>query len=161
MILKHFVKEKYTHLLFEITLLIKGFGAGLEIIAGFFVLFITKDVIHSAIVFITQGEVTEDPHDFFVHYLRSLSDHFSVNSQMFVFLYLVSHGVIKLVLIISLYKKKLWAYPASLIIFGLFIVYQLYRYTFTHSLWLIVFTLLDMLVVWLVWKEYKNNLLFS
>ena len=40
-------------------------------------------------------------------------------------------------------------------IFGLFIVYQLYRLSLTHSLWLLVITAVDVLVIGLTWHEYR------
>lgn len=40
--------------------------------------------------------------------------------------------------------------------FSLFIVYQLYRYTFTHSLLLILITILDVFVIALTLLEYRR-----
>jgi uncharacterized membrane protein len=37
----------------------------------------------------------------------------------------------------------------------LFVVYQIYRYSFTHAIWLLLITLLDIIVIWLTWREYK------
>jgi uncharacterized membrane protein len=67
----------------------------------------------------------------------------------------VSHGVVKLALVVGLLRNKLWAYPASLIALGLFIVYQLYRYSYTHGIGLIVLTAFDVFVMWLIWHEYR------
>ncbi|WP_337128019.1 DUF2127 domain-containing protein [Mesorhizobium sp. Cs1321R2N1] len=58
-------------------------------------------------------------------------------------------------LVAALLKRRLWAYPASLAALLLFIIYQLYRFSYTHSAGLIVLTLFDLLVVWLVWHEYR------
>ena len=41
------------------------------------------------------------------------------------------------------------------VVFGLFIVYQLYRFTFTHSMWLVLVTAIDVIVIALTWHEYK------
>jgi len=49
----------------------------------------------------------------------------------------------------------MWAYPASLAALGLFIVYQLYRFTDTHGIGLIVLTIFDLVVMVLIWQEYK------
>src|SRR6266849_2241844 len=40
--------------------------------------------------------------------------------------------------------------------FGLFAAHQLYRYTFSHSLYLILLTILDAVVIWLTWLEYTQ-----
>lgn len=59
----------------------------------------------------------------------------------------MSHGVVKLWLIIGLLRQKLWYYPLAAAVFGLFIVYQLYRYSFTNSLWLLVLGAVDVAVI--------------
>jgi uncharacterized membrane protein len=43
----------------------------------------------------------------------------------------------------------------SLVVFAAFIVYQLYRFTFTHSAFLIVLTVFDLIVMALVWHEWR------
>ena len=63
--------------------------------------------------------------------------------------------MVKLALVIGLLKGKLWSYPASLIVLGLFIVYQLYRFSYTHGAGLIVLTILDVVVMGLIWHEYR------
>jgi uncharacterized membrane protein len=67
----------------------------------------------------------------------------------------MSHGIVKLLLVVELLRNKLWSYPASLIVLGLFIVYQLYRYSYTHGAGLIVLTIFDILVMTLIWHEYR------
>jgi uncharacterized membrane protein len=37
-----------------------------------------------------------------------------------------------------------------------FIAYQMYRFLFTHSLWLIALTVLDLIVAFLIWREYQE-----
>ncbi len=37
----------------------------------------------------------------------------------------------------------------------MFIAYQMYRFSYTHSIGLLVLTVFDLFVVWLVWKEYR------
>jgi uncharacterized membrane protein len=54
-----------------------------------------------------------------------------------------------------LIRNKLWAYPASLLVLGLFSAYQLYRFSYTHSVGLIVLTVFDVIVMELIWHEYR------
>ncbi len=149
------IKNKYIDFSFEIGIVVKGVFAIFETIGSFVVLFITPHFIRRAVAVFTREELTEDPTDFISHYLLQLANSFSVKAQMFAFIYLFVHGVIKLFLIGALLKKKLWAYPASIIVFTLFILYQIYRYFHTYSVWLIVLTVFDVIVVWLIWREYK------
>ncbi|WP_337142528.1 DUF2127 domain-containing protein [Mesorhizobium sp. Cs1299R1N1] len=85
----------------------------------------------------------------------TMASHFSVSTQHFYAFYLLSHGLVQIALVAALLKRRLWAYPASLAALLLFIIYQLYRFSYTHSAGLIVLTLFDLLVVWLVWHEYR------
>ena len=78
-----------------------------------------------------------------------------MSTRNFTAVYLLSHGVIKLGLIIGLLRERLGSYPVATAIFGLFIVYQLFRFSLTHSLWLVVITAVDVLVIGLTWHEYR------
>ena len=80
---------------------------------------------------------------------------FSVAQHDFFAFYLLSHGVVKLILVYGLLKEKLWAYPASFVVFGAFIVYQLYRYSFTHEVSLIGLSIFDLFVIALAVHEYR------
>ena len=148
-------EEKEIFYLFEGSIILKGIHAAIEIILGFFILFISQNFITQTILKISSGELSEDPKDFISNYLIHASQNFSISSKHFIAFYLLSHGVIKGILVFNLLKKKLWAYPASIVVFSLFMVYQIIRYTYTHSIWLLIFTVFDVLVIWLVWHEYK------
>lgn len=149
------ISEKNIHRTFEISIILKGVHAIFEIIGGVLVFFTSKAYLLSTIALITAEETGEDPKDFIVHYLVKTANEFSVSTQHFVSLYLLSHGVIKLVLVIGLLKEKMWAYPASIAVFSFFIIYQIQRYTTTHSFWLLLLTLLDAFIIFLTWHEYK------
>jgi uncharacterized membrane protein len=62
----------------------------------------------------------------------------------------------KLFIVAVLLKGKIWAYHSGIIFFFIFIVYQLHRYTFTHSIWLLVLTVFDMAVIYFTWEEYRK-----
>ena len=77
--------------------------------------------------------------------------------KLFISLYLLSHGIVKLGLIIALWKEKRWAYPLAIVVFGGFIVYQIYKYAIQPSLVLLVLTDLDMAVIILTWLEWRHR----
>jgi len=147
---------KNIHLVFLVSIVLKALNAVLEIVGGILIFVASQEVIIKIILFMTQEEISEDPQDIIANYLINSAGHFSISAQHFIAFYLLSHGLIKLGVIIGLLKNKLWAYPASIIIFGLFIFYQTYRYFNTYSPWLLVLTVFDLIVIWLVWLEYKN-----
>jgi uncharacterized membrane protein len=84
----------------------------------------------------------------------SLAQNFTVSTQRFYAFYLLSHGFIRVFLVVGLLRNKPWAYPVSLVVLGLFIVYQLYRFSYTHGIGLIVLTVFDVIVMGLIWREY-------
>jgi uncharacterized membrane protein len=147
--------EKNIHLLFEVSLWLKGVFALLEVIAGFAAYFVSQQLLLSLVQWVTKDEFAEDPHDLVANYLLHSVQNLSINAQDFAAIYLVAHGVIKLWLIIGLLRRKLWYYPVAMVLFGLFIVYQLYRFTFTHSVWLLLITALDVIVIALTWHEWR------
>ncbi len=155
--MEEFSQEKNIHTIFNISIALKGIHAVIEIIGGVAAILITKTSYTALIFSITQGELSEDPKDFIAHYLLTSAQHFSVDSQHFLAFYLLSHGIIKIILVVGLLKEKLWAYPTSIAVFSLFIIYQLYRFTFTHSIWLLLLTILDVLIILLTWHEYKYH----
>jgi len=154
--MKLFLSKKEIHQIFIIGIILKALNAGAEIIGGFLILIISQEFIIKAVLFLTQEELTEDPKDIVANYLINSAQHFSLSTKHFIAFYLLGHGLIKLGLIIGLLKNKLWSYPLSIIIFGLFIFYQTYRYFYTRSLWLLLLTIFDLVVIWLIWLEYKN-----
>ena len=149
------VTEEYIHFFFDVTLWIKALFALSEIAAGFAAYFISKEFLVGFVQWVTANEFAEDPHDAVATYLMHTVQGISVGAQDFAAIYLLAHGVVKLWLIVGLLRKKLWYYPTAIIVFGLFIVYQLYRYAFTHSALLIILTVLDAIVIGLTWHEYN------
>ncbi|MGE4340824.1 MAG: DUF2127 domain-containing protein [Pigmentiphaga sp.] len=154
--IKKLFDEKNVHVAFEISLTLKGAFALAEIAASIFAYLVTKQFLLDLVRAITWTELTEDPRDLVANYLLHAAQSLSVSSQHFTAFYLLSHGVIKLWLIIGLWQKKLGYYPAAIAVFSLFILYQVYRFSFTHSLSLLLITVLDAVVIGLTWFEYQH-----
>ncbi len=151
-------KEQTLHEFYTASLVIKGLSALIETISGLLVFFISHDYVIRVILSLTDGELSQDPNDFFAHHLYLAAQNFSVGSQMFAAFYLLSHGIIKLILIIALFKNKMWAYPASILFIGFFTLYEMYKFIFTQSLWMLGFTIFDILVLSLIFHEYRRVL---
>lgn len=144
------------HRAFEVGVGLKGLDGALEIIGGLLLLTISPRHVSTLVLQLTQHELSEDPHDLVASYLVTLGKGLTAGGQLFGAAYLLTHGIIKLALVAALLKRRLWAYPAAIGVFGLFAAYQLYRYTITHSLYLILLTILDAIVIWLTWLEYAK-----
>lgn len=144
------------HKIFEAGIALKGLDAVLEIIGGASLFFISPARLNQIILVLTRHELSEDPKDFVANHLLSLAQNFSVNAQAFGVFYLLSHGIIKIFIVGALFKRKSWSYPLAMVFFALFSLYQVYRYTFAPSLWLIVLTIFDIAIIWLTWREYEQ-----
>lgn len=149
------VDERRIHQIFEIGVWLKGVHALLECVGGILLYVVTTDAIASWVNAFAQEELIEDPNDFIAGYLSQTASHFSVASKEFYAFYLLSHGLIKLLLVVGLLRGKLWSYPASLAALGAFMIYQVYRYSYTHSFGLLVLTIFDAIVMVLIWHEWK------
>ncbi len=147
--------EYRIHQIFQVSVLLKGAHAALECLSGAVLALISTSTIVNLVNALTQEELLADPNDFIATHLLAAAQNLSVATKHFYAFYLLSHGVVKLFLVVGLLKGKLWAYPASLVVMGLFILYQLYRYSYTHGAGLIVLTVFDVFVVGLVWHEYS------
>ena len=147
--------EHRIHQIFEVSILLKGAHALLECIGGVALAFVSLRTIVSWITWLTQDELIEDPQDFVATHLLNMAQGFSVSTKNFYVLYLLSHGVVKLFLVAGLLKNKVWAYPASLVVLAVFIAYQIYRFTYTQSPGLVLLTIFDLVVMYLIWHEYQ------
>lgn len=146
------MRENRIHQVFEVGVILKGLNALLEFVLGVLFLFVNVSTIVNVFV---AHELVEDPTDFLATHLLSLAGGITPSAQLFSALYLLSHGLVKGVLVAGLLRGKLWAYPASLAVFGLFILYQVIKFLSTHSPALVLLTLFDLVVVWLIWHEYR------
>jgi uncharacterized membrane protein len=149
------MQEKSIHRIFVVSVLFKGAHALIEIIGGLALYLISTETIVRTINRWSYDELIEDHDDWVANHLLDFSRHFSVAEHHFYAFYLLSHGLIKSILVLGLLRERLWAYPASFIVFGLFIAYQLYRYSFTHDLGLILLSIFDLFVIYLAVHEYR------
>jgi uncharacterized membrane protein len=149
------VNEANIRRVFEISLILKGFFALFEIAGGIAAYFVTQPFLLKLAETVTQNELRHHPDDVVANMLLRTAQDFSISTQRFTAFYLLTHGITKAFVIVGLLRRKLGYYPLAIILFGIFVVYQLYRFTFTHSPWLLAITVLDVLVIVLTWHEYR------
>ncbi len=147
--------QQTLHRLFEVGITIKGIDGVLEILGGALFLFVHPRTLNSIVIFLTAHELSEDHRDVIAIWLRRAVENLSSDTKLFASVYLLIHGLIKVLLVAGLLRGMLWAFPTALGVLGAFILYQLYRFTHTHSLALLAFTVIDIAIVFLVWREYE------
>jgi len=143
---------------FEIGILLKFIHGFFEILTGIFLATPGRLITDNLIIALTRAEIAEDPRDLIANYLIKLGNSVSGGINLFAVFYLVFHGIINTALAIALLKNKMWAYPLSIAVFTLFIIYQVYRYFYTYSLLLLLLTVFDIFVVVIIFLEYKKKL---
>src|SRR6266851_9372801 len=149
------IERKIEHTFFLLSVWSKGVSGLLETIGGLLLLFIPHTRLNALVVFLTAPELAEDPTDRIATLLQRMVHELSADTKLFASGYLIVHGVIKVFLVAGLLGGRLWSYRVSLWFLAAFIVYQTYRFLFTHSLWLIALNILDLIVAFLIWREYQ------
>jgi uncharacterized membrane protein len=145
------------HRLFQAAVVVKGIDGILEFIGGVLLLFVSPSTLNRLIVALTQHELAEEPDDWLVVTLRHLAETFSVETRHFASAYLIGHGVLKVFLAVSLLRERLWAFPLALSVLTIFVAYQLHRFGHTRSTVLLALTALDVVVMVLIWREYRSR----
>ena len=150
-------KQKVWHDGFLIGIWFKAAVGALQAIAGFALLAVSQQSLAAMVARWTNPELVEEPHQIFATWAQHGVADLGAGSRVFVVIYLISHGLIKLGLIWAMLRQKMWAYPWSIVVISGFIAYQLYRFAKTHSMALIVLSVLDAVVVFLIWHEYRTR----
>jgi uncharacterized membrane protein len=140
---------------FRTAITVKGIDGLLEAVGGVLLWFIKPESLGGTLQEIFEHELSRDGHDFIAAHLLHASEKFAHSDPLFASIYLLSHGLIKAMLSALLWMNELWAYPLAIGVFSAFSVYQVYRFTHTHSITLLLLTVFDLLIVYLTWEEYR------
>lgn len=139
---------------FLISVLLKGAISLAEVFVGALILFIPISFFTDLVIHLTET-ILAGHGDFIVRELVYVAEELSLAGSTFIAIYLLSRGLIKVLLIAALLKNQLWAYPLSLVVLAGFVSYQLYQIAASFSLFIIALTLFDLVVMWFIWREYQ------
>ena len=151
------LREKILHRSFQIGVFLKGIDGILETVGGAVFLILGKGTIAHIVFTLTQHELLEDPDDLIANSLRHTFAHLSSGNKIFVGAYLLGHGIIKLFLVVGLWRNKLWVFPIAMVVLIGFIGYQVFRIFDHFSVGLVVLSCIDALIVFLVWHEFRSQ----
>jgi len=142
---------------FEVGIVLKGLNGLLELVGGVLLLIVSPAAIKGVVRTLTEGELSEDPHDLIATRLLHTAGGLTGVGLTFGAVYLLLHGVVKVTLVIALLRNKLWAYPWMIAMLLAFIAYQGYLIVLGPSPGLIALTIFDVLIVVLTWREYRKQ----
>lgn len=137
---------------FDIGVTLKGLDGILEIFGGALLLVLKPHTINHVFNWLAQSWLVGS-HELLTHYVQELNN-YVLGGTLFAALYLLLHGLVKIVLVVAVLRRQLWAYPVMIAFLAIFIVYQAYLLLLGYSTPLLLLTLFDLFVVWLTWKEY-------
>jgi uncharacterized membrane protein len=143
---------------FEVGIILKGLDGVLEVIGGLLLLVVSPATIDRVVTGLTRHELSEDPHDLLATHLLKTAHGLTGSAVLFGAVYLLAHGVVKVILVAALLNNQLWAYPWMIVFLGIFIVYQVYRLSLEPSVGLAALTIFDAVIAWLTYREYRKQL---
>ena len=146
-------REYWIHLAFVATVVWKGVSGLFETFAGLALLFYgtTSKVLFS----LTRSELIEDPTDVVAVFIQRIAPSLLAHANLFAGFYLLGYGLVKLFLMYGLLRGRAWVYRASLYLLSVFVTYQAFRIARYHSPVLALLTLFDLMLIWLVYHEYR------
>lgn len=151
------MKERVLDLLFLIGVLFKGIDGLVELAGGALLLITTPSQLQGAAKAVTGEELSEDPHDLIANLILHGASHLHNGAVWFVAAYLLLHGVVKIAIVIALLIGSRRVYPWAMAALGAFLVFQLYELIIRPSISVAILTVLDAVIIWLTWREWRRN----
>jgi uncharacterized membrane protein len=142
---------------FHAGITLKGIGGVMETIGGILLWFISPASMSHTVQFLFLQEFARDPDGFLTSHVLKESLKFANLDPTFASLYLLSHGITKVALVVCLWLNKLWAYPLTIVVFAGFCIYQILRYMHTQAISLVLLTIFDIFLIYLTWREYLEQ----
>jgi uncharacterized membrane protein len=149
-------RSAVTDLLFRIGMYWRIVYGAISFSFGIFLLRLVGTPLSQVLYRALGSELAEDPRDFLVSIGLGAVTHLSFSVTYFIAIYFIFWGFIDVALSIALLRHKLWAFVPSMYLIALFVVYEMYRYTHTHSSILLFIIFIDIILILLIRNEYKN-----
>jgi len=128
----------------------------LRLVLGFVLLRLIGTPLSDVFYALMNHELIEDTTDFLIQAISPLLQHTSFTVTYFLAVYLIFWGIVDILISINLLKHKMWAFPIGIYIIGIFVLYEIYRFSHTHSLVLACVIIIDLILIWLIKKEYTK-----
>lgn len=148
------IKERnlLTEILFHLGMWWRIFYGFLRIIIAIFLLQHVGTPLSDIFLKLMSHEIIQDPNDRviqMVHHLPYLVTYYLAFYFMF-------WGAIDIFMSILLLRHQLWAFPVAIYMIVVFIIYELFRFSHTHSLILLAVIVMDIFIIWIIRKEYQK-----
>jgi uncharacterized membrane protein len=141
---------------FEIGIILKGLDGVIELAGAMIVAFVPAHVITRFVAHLTDRELAKDPNNFIAGHILQYTNELVGHDKWFAVFFLLTHGLIKVVLVFGLLRNLPWAYPFAFLALGGFTVYQFWLIATHPTVGIILLTLFDIFIIWLTWREYQK-----
>jgi uncharacterized membrane protein len=143
---------------FRVGITMKGLDGLLETLAGLLLLVARPELLAHIVQSIGNSNWLWDVNGYIADHLLQASERLSSGGKMFAAVFLLAHGLAKVILVVGLWFDKMWSYPLMMGVMSAFIVFQMHRFERTHSATMLIFSVFDALVIYLTWREYRMGL---
>lgn len=150
--MKFSLNRTWTEFLFQAVMWWRiGYGA-VRVAVGITLLYFVGTPVSDILLRLMGHELTRHPHEGVMHAIN----HLPFTVTYFLAIYFIFWGTIDVFLSILLLRHQLWAFPFSIVLITLFILYEMVRITHTHSLVLLGVIIMDLFIIWMIFREYKK-----
>jgi uncharacterized membrane protein len=142
------------HKLFWVAVTLKGLNGVLELVGGTALAMIPAGGILAWVDYLTHSWLANDPDNLIANWLMHWAARFEHSSQIFAAVYLVAHGVTKVVLSTLLLMGRKIAYPIAIVLFTGLDLFVL-RHLFHHFSWPVtIFLAIDVVIIVIIARDW-------
>lgn len=155
---QHLIKpNSFAHLAYLIIIAIKGIDGVVETILGLAIWSSGAARFHAFLLGFAAPELQEQP-GAVTQFLRDAAAQLMDSSVGFIVLYLLAHGVLKVVLaLVLLTGGGRWVYPVASVILAGFLAFLSWHLAEQWSNWVLALALFDLVTLLLVLNEWRNE----
>jgi uncharacterized membrane protein len=128
-----------------------------DIIVGIPLLFIQPGQIESFIRSITASELLENPHDKIANFLVTTSSHVTHGSLLYLGVYFLLHGLVKIGIVGALIRGSRNVYPWAIGALITLLMYQIVSILIQFSITLTILSALDFVIILLTLREWYHH----
>lgn len=150
-------RDRAVDVSFLVGVALKVLNAVWDLSAGIPLLFIGPDRLADWTQTLAGGVLAQDPDNLLATYAVGATSHLTSASLSYAAAYFLVHGCVKVAVLIALVRGSQRMYPWVIGALGALLIYQLVDFAFSHSAMMLTLSLLDVVVIWLTWREWRHG----
>jgi uncharacterized membrane protein len=151
-------RRPLSHIVYLVTIAIKGADGILETILGLLIAVAGPERFYFLVLHVTTPELENSPHSRTAAAVQHGAAGLAHTAPGFAIFYLLAHGFLKSGIAICLLSGRRWIFAPACVVLSGFIVYMVYRAVSHHfSWWLFGFAAFDLFTLILVFNEWRNT----